>query len=60
MELPFSVMVTSVPVWQTSPPEEQHKPLTILCLPTREFCMASVLVEVVTGLILQEDQSIPR
>jgi len=42
------------------PPEDQHKPLSTSHLPIREFCRASVPVEVVTGLISQAHQSTPN
>ena len=54
--LPFSVELALDCVVGPSP-RNQYKSLLILCLPTREFCRLSVLVEVVSGLISQTDQA---
>ena len=64
-ELLFSVFflslhkLASVTASQTLPPKDQHKPLPTPHLLTRVFCRASVLVELVSGIISQTDHSTP-
>ena len=40
-------------------PKDQHKTLSTPHLPTREYCRASILVKLVSGLLSQPDESIP-
>lgn len=56
--LTFSAKIASVPAQWATHPENKHKTLSAICLLTREFCRDSVLVEVVSSLISQADQSI--
>ena len=55
----LSVNTASVPAQWAPPLEDQHKPLPTPHLLTRELFRASVLVEVVSGLISQADKRTP-